>query len=132
MRSETSKNALVAGLTYIEENPEDWDQSDWSRCLAHWTAVAHPEVRAMSPAALGWHVIDTGGHVRGLGGWLEREYPDSGILWTAGRTLRELQAGVRAYVEDEDVDEAVQGAILGRLAAPDPVRVTRERELVGV
>lgn len=116
------KDALALGLAYIETHPEDWDQNDWSACLAHWTVVNHPEVRTVRAGIFGVEVTQRNGTYTTLGLWLQAHYPDMHGLWAASRTLDELQAGVQAAINDRDVDEAIVNALLDRVARAQAVR----------
>lgn len=122
------KDALALGLAHIQTHPEDWDQNDWSCCLAHWTVVNHPEVRTVRAGLFGVEVVLRSGNYTTLGLWLQAHYPDMHGLWAAPRTLDELQAGVQAAINDRDVDEAIVNALLDRVARSQVRRAERALE----
>lgn len=119
------KDALAVGLGYIETHPGDWDQNDWSACLAHWTVVNHSEVSTVLNSMTGPIVIHNDGHLTPLGRWLEERYSGMEALWSAARTMDELHAGVQAALDDRDVDDAITNALLDRVARNQAVRAAR-------
>ena len=123
------KDLLVAALSMIEMHPETWDQRDWKTesacgttyCLAGWMAQLDGQKweRACSSTCF---LENQAGSVD-VGDWatslLEPGFDPlvSRVLhplFDALNTLEDLRVGVKAYLNDEDIADAIADAALGR------------------
>ncbi len=115
------KDLLVAAMAQIEMHPETWDQRYWqdrtacgtTYCLAGWMATLDGQKWVATRRA--GLLEGPGGRPRHLSDWAcsvldPQDVRNVDALFSASNTLGDLRAGVKAYLNDEDVIAAIDGA----------------------
>jgi len=114
------KDLLVAAMAQIEMHPETWDQEHWRNeadcgttyCLAGWMATLDGQkwVEGRRRGSL-----ETPGGLRHISDWAydvldPQDARDVHALFRGENSLASLRAGVKAYLNDEDIIAAIDDA----------------------
>lgn len=110
------KDLMVAAMAQIETRPETWNQScygyleqacGFTGCLAGWMAELHPGVRWLNGNV---QDVDTG-EIDAPFDWFVRftgmGLSDGKALVRGDNEMEHLRAAVKAYLNDESVEDAV-------------------------
>lgn len=122
---ENAKDLAAATMAQIEMHPERWSQSNWrcetGMCFAGTMADISSEVNWLNENPNGVDsdkVVDSDGNIYTVDEWacdkLDLADYDESIwrgdehLFSMDNNMDDLRAGVKAYINDEDVEAAIR------------------------